>query len=325
MSPIQAKPIAKPQLYSNQVKTDSWRLASKFLNWSTFRDQWLRCPKAKNLEVEGKRILITGGSEGIGLAACIEMAKLGAKEITICSRSKVKLQKACELASRNTKCKVTYLQLDLADIADAKYKAAELAGEYDIIIANAGVMLLSSSNLENKIIDTNFLVNHVGHFAFIISYLNHCKKLPSRIVMTTSAMHFYINSCNFEDSPRNLDSKTISYSLSKLANILFAKKLSSMLPKTKVHSVHPGSAATPLSLKELHKSLRSTAKKFMCTPKQICQGILEASFSKKHENKTNLYFDHTNIASPSRLSQNDELADQLWNLSTRLTKINLQI
>jgi 3-dehydrosphinganine reductase len=46
-------------------------------------------------DVHGKHILITGGSQGLGLALAKLVASKGA-DVTICARSKDKLEKAVE-------------------------------------------------------------------------------------------------------------------------------------------------------------------------------------------------------------------------------------
>ena len=53
---------------------------------------FIRPPIAKNLRIDGKRVLITGGNKGIGLGAVLEIAKHNPESITICARSKESLK-----------------------------------------------------------------------------------------------------------------------------------------------------------------------------------------------------------------------------------------
>lgn len=88
--------------------------------------------------LSGKKVLITGGSSGIGLGIAKKLHAMGAN-VLITGRDDKKLQKACsEIDEKN----VSSLVWDLAqeELLKEKFKAAvEKLGGLDIIINNAGI------------------------------------------------------------------------------------------------------------------------------------------------------------------------------------------
>src|ERR1700761_7655379 len=93
-----------------------------------------------DLSLRGKRALITGASDGIGLAVAELLAEEGADVALVARRSEA-LQRACASISADTGVKATAITADLSDktvfgtvVTDA---VAELGG-LDILVNNAG-------------------------------------------------------------------------------------------------------------------------------------------------------------------------------------------
>lgn len=88
-----------------------------------------------DLSLEGKRVLVTGGSKGIGLACAMGFAEAGAK-VTICSRSETNLA-----AARRVFPDALTFAADLTDAAaaDAMVRSVEeRLGPIDILVNSAG-------------------------------------------------------------------------------------------------------------------------------------------------------------------------------------------
>src|ERR1700744_46510 len=87
-----------------------------------------------------KKILITGGSSGIGKSIIAELYQLGAREIAVIGRDPEKFKK---LAAEFPGVAFIYLKGDVASLDKIKEFAAELKakwGKLDILINNAGVV-----------------------------------------------------------------------------------------------------------------------------------------------------------------------------------------
>ena len=84
---------------------------------------------------QGRRIVITGGNSGIGLAAARVLSGAGALVI-IAVRDQAKGQRAASEIGDDTEVRA----LDLADLNSVRAFAAETIEPIDVLINNAGVM-----------------------------------------------------------------------------------------------------------------------------------------------------------------------------------------
>ena len=115
--------------------------------------------------LQGKRILVTGGSAGIGLAIARKCLAEGAT-VVITGRSEERLQAAARgLNSEHLKT----LAWDVGDISLTSNKLEEcrglLGGEVDILVNNAGVLLAQSFfTATEDVWDKTYAVNSKGLF-----------------------------------------------------------------------------------------------------------------------------------------------------------------
>ena len=86
----------------------------------------------------GKRILITGGSSGIGYYIAKKALECGAN-VLITGRNKQKLQEAIHnLSSKNCQCLV-WDHSDTSILSDKLKEAITLLGDIDVVVNNAGI------------------------------------------------------------------------------------------------------------------------------------------------------------------------------------------
>src|SRR5260221_5728675 len=93
-----------------------------------------------DLKLNGKTALITGGSEGIGKAIALALAK-EAVDLAICARRMEPLAEAAQEIAKATGRKVVPITADLRSDKDAKSfieQAHKALGRCDIMINNAG-------------------------------------------------------------------------------------------------------------------------------------------------------------------------------------------
>lgn len=91
-----------------------------------------------DLQLTGRRVLITGGSRGIGLATAISFAREGAAPVLV-SRSAATLEEACGEVLRQTGVKPQSLACDLST-ADGVASLIARAGVIDVLVNNAGAI-----------------------------------------------------------------------------------------------------------------------------------------------------------------------------------------
>jgi NAD(P)-dependent dehydrogenase (short-subunit alcohol dehydrogenase family) len=96
--------------------------------------------------LNGKRILVTGSSTGIGRAIVLECARAGADVIVNCRRSKDR----AELVAAGIRAAGRLADVICADVADEQdrrklVRAAFDSGRVDAIVNNAGADLLTTN------------------------------------------------------------------------------------------------------------------------------------------------------------------------------------
>ena len=118
---------------------------------------------APNNRFIGKKVMVTGGTSGIGLAIAKAFLAEGA-EVLICARKKEGLEET--LASLNND-HLRSLQLDIANVASLKTKiedAVKQMGHIDIFINAAGVSAYNEDSMTERMYDYICDINQKGLF-----------------------------------------------------------------------------------------------------------------------------------------------------------------
>ncbi|MEW1647102.1 oxidoreductase [Streptomyces sp. NPDC091219] len=204
------------------------------------RDTW---DAGRIPDLSGRTAVVTGANSGIGFAAAVELARAGA-HVVFAVRDLERGRAAAAKVSGSTEVR----RLDLADLASVREFAEGWDGPIDLLINNAGVMLLPEGRTRDGF-ETQFGTNHLGHFALTNLLLPY---VTDRVVTVSSGAHrMGDRRIHFENL--NLDgiyAPQRAYSQSKLANLLFTLELQHRLTESgsRVRSLaaHPGWAATNL-------------------------------------------------------------------------------
>ena len=200
--------------------------------------------------LEGKTVLITGATGGIGLAAAVAMARQGAHLVLVGRNQTRGLDAISEIRRRAGSDRAEFLRADFSSLAEVRRLALVLVAEdrpLHVLVNNAGTMN-TSRKLTIDGFEEMFAVNHLAHFLLtrlLLPRLQACA--PSRIVHVASNAHSFCKEIRWHDLSHEREFSAFpAYGHSKLANILFSNELARRLRGTGVTSnaLHPGAVAT---------------------------------------------------------------------------------
>ncbi|MFF3913397.1 oxidoreductase [Streptomyces sp. NPDC001852] len=194
-------------------------------------------------DLTGRTAVITGANSGLGLATARALARAGA-HVVFAVRDLARGGAAAAKVSGSTEVR----RLDLADLDSVREFAAGWDRPLDLLINNAGVMMLPEQRTKQGF-EMQFGTNHLGHFALTNLLL---PLVTDRVVTVSSGLHRGGDGViHFEDvNLRGRYSPTRAYAQSKLANLLFTLELQRRLTEAgstvRALAAHPGYAATNL-------------------------------------------------------------------------------
>ena len=206
-------------------------------------------------DLTGKTALVTGGSAGIGLEVCLQLAKKGAA-VLVASRSRPKVDAAvAHLRAAAPGARVTGYDLDLAAFSsiDALVEALRADGvtALHLLIDNAGVFTPPFSRTEQGF-EVQLGTNAVGTIYLTERLLPLLRAgAPSRVVVLSSDMASQAGALALDDFGGEAHGSTgfAQYGLSKLYDALYAVALSrrpELSGAVSAFSVHPGFVATDI-------------------------------------------------------------------------------
>jgi len=193
-------------------------------------------------DMSGRTVIVTGANSGIGYAATSALAGAGA-HVVLAVRNTDKGEAAAAAMPGKTEVR----QLDLASLDSIHEFAEGYAGEIDILINNAGVMIPPLTRTADGF-ELQFGTNHLGHFALTNLLL---EQITGRVVSVASGAH-KAGRIDFDDLnwERKAYKAVSAYGQSKLANLLFTSELQRRLTEAGspviATAAHPGYAATNL-------------------------------------------------------------------------------
>lgn len=291
--------------------------------------------------LENARIMITGGNSGIGFDTARVCAEKGAELILAC-RNQAKANDAAERIRRGVpNASVTTMTLDLGSQKSIRDCAKDFLGTYqslDVLVNNAGIMMPPYELTEDGF-ESQFGVNHLGHFALTGLLLPALEAAPKARIVNISSLAHRFGDMNLENPMFEGGvgySRSRAYGRSKLANLLFTfelkKRLNECGSKVIAVTAHPGLAATNLSrYLETYFFVRwamPLVQRFIQSPEMGALPTLRALGDPGVESGDYYGPDgfrqqrgYPRKVGSSKLSRDPHLASRLWTLSENLTGI----
>lgn len=297
-----------------------------------------------DLDLAGKTAIVTGGYSGIGLETVRALAAKGVA-VVVPVRSP---QKASESLG-GVVGDVRTVPLDLADLASVRRFGESMVDELDrldFLINNAGIMASPETRVGPGW-ESQFGINHMGHFALTKTLLPLIERTPGARVVSLSSTSHKLTDIRWDDIQFEIGAydKWQAYGQAKTANALFANALSRRLSDkgALAFSVHPGGIFTPLQRDLPQEEMvalgwldangdpSELAKAGFKTPAQGCATTLWAATSANLAGKPGVYCEDCDVAAPTDLDSaaaryqgvdahacSDESAERLWAISEAL-------
>ncbi|MBQ4830230.1 SDR family oxidoreductase [Alteromonas sp. MMG017] len=203
-----------------------------------------------------KTFLITGANTGAGFQATRILLSKGASVVML-NRNPSKSEAAiARLKSEfGDEAKVSFIQLDLAELASVRRASKEIlekVPKIDALMCNGAIAQIATQQLTVDGFESQLGVNHYGHFLLCGLLFERIDASHGRIVVVSSEGHkMGLKAIQFDDMnwDKNYHPNKV-YSQSKLAQMMFAYELQDKIKaagkNVKVYVCHPGASNTSL-------------------------------------------------------------------------------
>jgi NAD(P)-dependent dehydrogenase (short-subunit alcohol dehydrogenase family) len=286
--------------------------------------------------MQGMVVVLTGGTSGIGEAAAVKLANMGARLVLVArdaSRAAAtlkRLQKVSPAAVHGTIAHTAHLA-DLSLVAETRRVGREIAAaepRIDVLINNAG-LICARREVTTEGYELTFATNHLAYFVLTHGLLPRLlASVPARIANTASEVHRGAT-LDFSDlQSQHGYSGFGAYAQSKLANVLFTNDLARRLSGSGVtaNSLHPGVVASRFGLPREGQGGDSSSARFLSahgiSPEEGAETIIYLAAAADAAKANGQYFSQCRAITPSKEAQDRAMAEKLWEESERLGEWN---
>jgi dehydrogenase/reductase SDR family protein 12 len=283
--------------------------------------------RADDLEVDlsGRRCLVTGANSGIGYETALALADLGAEVVLLCRSPERGEQAAQEIREQTGNSKVFLELVEMSDLASIRAAAERLSlGAVDILVHNAGV--LPDERVEtDEGLESAFATHVAGPHLLTRLLRGKLEESPDARVIWVSSGGMYTQRLNLLDTnwnEREYDG-VVAYAETKRAQVVLAELWADELngSSVAVNAMHPGWADTP-SVKSSLPRFHHITQKILRTPAEGADSVVWLAACPRAGQQTGrFFFDRkercTHLLPFTRESEEDRR--ELWRRCERLS------
>jgi NAD(P)-dependent dehydrogenase (short-subunit alcohol dehydrogenase family) len=276
---------------------------------------------SKQVDLNGKTIVITGANSGIGFHAAQELAARGARTVLACRRPEAAEEAASAIRAEHPSALVETVQLDVSSLDSVREAAAAILQrfpEIDVLVNNAGVAKVRRKESVDGF-ELTLATNHLGPFLLTQLLLPAVEATRGRIVNVASMAHA-LGKIHFDDLNLTRGYGVLKdYCQSKLANILFTRELAKLLEGTgvTVYALHPGAVNTNLWPGDhwYERLASSVIRLFTITAEEGAQTTIWLASSPDVADQSGGYYLNCRPSRAKANGQDNEVAARLWRVS----------
>ncbi|MEO5834835.1 MAG: oxidoreductase [Nakamurella sp.] len=276
--------------------------------------------------MDGRTVVVTGATSGLGEQTATAFAATGA-HVVLAVRDTAKGERVAAGMTGSVEVR----PLDLADLGSVRAFAADWTGPLNILINNAGIMAVPEGETADGF-ELQIGTNHLGHFALTALLL---PSVTDRVVTVSSMAHrfgrIHLTDLNCEQRRYH---RWAAYGQSKLANLLFTTELQRRFDlagsSLRALAAHPGFAATNLASHFDGVTGALTNRVAPLVGSSAADGALPTLFAATQDLPGDSFVGPAGrgqstprLESRSRAARDREMARQLFDLSARLTSVEV--
>lgn len=268
-----------------------------------------------------KNIVITGATNGIGLSVVRQLVDKNF-QIYLIGKNK---EKGNKIINEFNKTNLNYINCDLSELSEIKNLISKLKklNKIDILINNAGA-IFSKRILNSEKIEKTFMLNHLSYFYLTLGLINKLKLSKNPMIINVASQahkRFKLDISDIEN--KKFYSGWKSYCRSKLLNILFTYEFSRRY-NIRCNCIHPGFVNTNFGNNNisLFRLVINILKNIIAiSPDKGSESIIHLVTN--DEKATGKYFIKCKEHKSSKLSYDENLSKQVWELSYKYIQKHL--
>jgi NAD(P)-dependent dehydrogenase (short-subunit alcohol dehydrogenase family) len=281
-------------------------------------------------EMNGKIVMVTGATDGIGKESARALAGKGATVIVV-SRNPQKCEATvAEIKNQTGNANVEAMPADLSwqhDIHELARRFVDRYPRLDVLLNNAGA-IFASRQVSKDGIEMTWALNHLNYFLLTHLLLDALKAVPAARVVNVSSGAHHMGRINFDDlQGEKRYSGWTAYGNSKLANVMFTYELARRLDGTRVTTnvLHPGSVGTSFGRNNggVWNAALKLIGRFNLSPADGAKTSIYLASSPDIAGVTGKYFDNCKAVSSSNASYDVAVQKRLWDVSAAMCGVSV--
>ncbi|MFZ3418051.1 SDR family oxidoreductase [Arthrobacter sp. 3Tela_A] len=285
--------------------------------------------QSQGRQMQGRTVLVTGATGGIGLATAQKLAAMGAR-LAVTGRRPDRAEAAAEEIRKESGGRVDVFTCDLSSQADLRRLAGEILAvlpRIDVLVNNVGGYW-NTRHVTADGLEQTFALNHLAPFLLTNLLLARLRESSSARVVTVSSNAHASGRIDFDDlQGANSYSGARAYSQSKLANVLFTYELARKLEGSRVTAnvLHPGIVSTSFGTEDPGAAQRvfvPLLRPLMQRAEAGAATSVRLASASELEAVSGTYFSRGKVRRSSRRSYDQRAAAHLWAISAALTRLS---